>query len=49
MPKIEKNIKQPVITLKIESGQVTPHQCAAWRRFWQKLIAECKCEVQNDR
>lgn len=35
---------QPIVTLKIESDSVSPAQKAAWRRFWQKLIAEVKAD-----
>jgi len=37
-----KTVSKPIVKLKIETGPVTPHQRAAWRRFWQKLIAEVK-------
>ena len=29
--------------------QVSPAVRQSWIRFWQKLIAECKREVENDR
>lgn len=33
---------KPIVKLKIESGQVSPAQKTAWRKFWQKLITEVK-------
>jgi len=35
-------VKQPVVTLNIKPGQVTPAQKQAWRRFWQTLISKAK-------
>jgi len=33
---------KPIVKLNIRPGQVTPAQKTAWRKFWQKLIAEVK-------
>ena len=41
----EKAENQIKVTVNIVSGQVTPAQRQAWKRFWQKLIAEAKNEA----
>jgi len=33
---------EPTVTFSIVPGTVTLAQKQAWRRFWQKLIAEAK-------
>jgi hypothetical protein len=41
MPKsIEK--EQAKLQVRIRLGMVSPARKTAWRRFWQKLIAEAK-------
>ena len=45
MPEMaEKQIK---VTVNIAAGPVTPAQRQAWKKFWQKLIAEAKSEVDK--
>jgi len=39
-----KTATKPTVKLKILPGPVTPAQKQAWRRFWQKWIAEAKNE-----
>lgn len=39
--------QQPVVTLRIVRGMPTPAQKTAWRRFWQKLIAEVKDQKEG--
>jgi len=33
------------VVVHIKPGQASPAQKAAWKRFWQKLIAEAKSEA----
>lgn len=40
---------QPVVTLKIVVGPVSPTQRQAWKRLWTKLIADAQREVENER
>lgn len=41
MPKLDSKTKLKVV-LNIARGPGLPAQQAAWRKFWQKLIAEAK-------
>jgi len=34
------------VTVDIRPGPVSPAQGQAWKRFWQKMIAETKSEVE---
>lgn len=45
-PKIPKSATRIEIRVKIDirPGPASPAQKVAWRRFWQKLIAEVKSE-----
>ncbi len=38
---------QPIVTLAITPGPVTPAQREKWRRFWKKLIAEVKANAKG--
>lgn len=40
---------EPAITINITPGKATPSQRAAWNRFWQKLVTDCKSEALDDR
>jgi len=43
-----KSDRAPVkVTVNIKPGPVSPAQKQAWRRFWQKLIAQVQEEVEN--
>ena len=35
------------LRVDIRPGPVSPAQKTAWRKFWQKLIAEVKSEAKN--
>ena len=35
------------VKLDIRLGPVTPHQRAAWRRFWQRLRPEVKGDAKG--
>ncbi len=37
-----KSIEIPTVTFDIHSRPVSPAQKQAWKRFWQKLLAEIK-------
>jgi hypothetical protein len=39
--------QQSTVTVNIVHGPVTPAQRQAWKKFWQKLIAEAKIEVDK--
>ena len=41
MPRLDTK-QQPVVTIRIERGPVSPAQKQAWRRFCQKLVSEAK-------
>ena len=38
----QKSENQIKVTVNIVPGPVTPAQRQAWKKFWQKLIAEAK-------
>jgi 3-deoxy-D-manno-octulosonic acid (KDO) 8-phosphate synthase len=37
-----KPVVMPLVTPNIQTGPASPTQKAAWRKFWQRLIAEVK-------
>jgi len=39
----------PKVTLTIESGPITPHMRACWKKWWAARIAEAKREVAGER
>ena len=43
-----KTAKKPIVTLKIESGPVSPAARVSWIRFWRKLVSECKRGVDSE-
>ena len=45
-----KTVKQPVVTLRIVPGPVSPAARANWKKWWAARVAEAKqSEVENDR
>ncbi len=42
MPESDTQKPQPVVTLKIVVGPVSPVQRQAYKRLWAKLVAECQ-------
>jgi hypothetical protein len=36
------------VSVEIRPGATSPAQKQAWKRFWQKLIAEAKSEAKNE-
>ena len=49
MPKTtEKTIKQPIITVRILPGPISPAMRRAWVTFWKRLIASATSEVKAD-
>ena len=40
---------QPIITIRIESGPVSSAQKTAGRKFWQRIIASVKEDIEGDR
>ena len=45
MPKSNTKVK---VTLNLRLGPVSPAAREMARRFWRKLISECKCELQAE-
>ena len=44
--KVAKTRVEPQMKVVIKPGPATPAQKQAWKRFWQKLIAEVKNDQQ---
>lgn len=50
MPKTtKKTVKEPILTVRIVTGTPTSAQKAMAKKFWAKLVSECKREVKYDR
>ena len=39
---------ETAVKIKIEAGQVTPAKVQAGKRFWQRLIASAREELQTE-